>query len=87
MVTVSQRVQCQDPEPEAATWNSNIIHFIIYTCAFPPVTCQNEMSPVKKAKAASLHPSFAHLDACTEQTDKITVCTDYDDNISDMCRL
>ncbi len=37
-VTVSQHEQYQDPETEAAKWNSAIIHFIIYTCAFPTVT-------------------------------------------------
>ncbi len=34
-VTVRQNAQYQ----EAAKWNSTIIHFIIYTCAFPTVTC------------------------------------------------
>ena len=40
-VTVSQRAQYQDPETEATKWNSAVINFIIYTCAFPAVTCQN----------------------------------------------
>ncbi len=31
----------QDPETEAAEWNSAVINFIIYTCTFPTVTCQN----------------------------------------------
>ncbi len=39
--TASQHAQYQDPETEAAKWNSAIIHFIIYTCAFLTVTCQN----------------------------------------------
>ncbi len=30
-VTVGQHAQYQDPEPEAAKWNSAIIHFIYYT--------------------------------------------------------
>ncbi len=34
-VTVSQHEQYQNPETEAAKWNSAITHFIIYTCAFP----------------------------------------------------
>ncbi len=38
-VTVSKHVQYQNPETEAAKWNAAIIHFIIYTCAFPTVTC------------------------------------------------
>ena len=29
----------QGPETEAAKWNSAIINFIIYTCAFPTGTC------------------------------------------------
>ncbi len=33
--------QYQDPETEAAKWNSAIIHFIIYTCAFPTATHKN----------------------------------------------
>ncbi len=33
-------VQHQGRETEAAKWNSAIIHFIIYTCAFPTVTSQ-----------------------------------------------
>ena len=40
-VTVSQHTQYQDPETEAAKWNSAIVSFIIYTCAFPTVTCHN----------------------------------------------
>ncbi len=40
-VTVSQHAQHQDPETEAAKWNSAVIHFIIYTCDFPTVSCQN----------------------------------------------
>ncbi len=40
-VTVSQHEQYQDPETEAAKWNSVIINFIIHTCAFLTVTCQN----------------------------------------------
>ncbi len=40
-MTVSQHAQYQDIDAEAAKWNSAIIHFIIYTCAFPTVTCQN----------------------------------------------
>ena len=37
----------------ATKWNSSIVHFIIYTCAFPTVTCQNvshyEMENLLKA--------------------------------------
>ena len=35
--TVSQPEQHQESETEAASWNSAIVHFIIYTRAFP--TC------------------------------------------------
>ncbi len=35
VMTVSLRAHYQDPETEAATWNSAVIHFIIYTCAIP----------------------------------------------------
>ncbi len=38
---MSYHVQYQDLEIEAAKWNSANIHFIIYACAFPTVTCQN----------------------------------------------
>ncbi len=31
-MTVSQHAQYQDPETEAAEWNSAIIHFTIWTC-------------------------------------------------------
>ena len=31
---VNQRAQNQDSKTEAAKWNSAVIHFIIYTCAF-----------------------------------------------------
>lgn len=41
VMTVSQHAQHQDPETEAAKWNSAIVHFITYTCDFPAVTCQN----------------------------------------------
>lgn len=41
-VTESQHAQYQDSETEAAIWNSAIISFIIYTCAFPAfITFQN----------------------------------------------
>ncbi len=30
-----------NPETEAAKWNSAIINFISYTCAFHTLTCQN----------------------------------------------
>lgn len=33
-VTVSQHELYQDPETEGAACNSDIIHFIFYTCAF-----------------------------------------------------
>lgn len=33
-VTVSQPAQYPDPETDAAKWNSVIINFTIYTCAF-----------------------------------------------------
>ncbi len=36
-VTVSQRAH-QDPETQAAKWNSAIVNFIIYTSAFLSVT-------------------------------------------------
>jgi len=39
-VTLRQRERNQNPESEAAEWNSTIINFIIYTGAFPSVTCQ-----------------------------------------------
>ncbi len=39
-VTVSQHAQHQDRKTWATKWNSAIIHFIIYTCALPSVTCQ-----------------------------------------------
>ncbi len=39
-VTVSQYARYKDPETEAAKWNSAVIHFIIYTCAYPAVTHQ-----------------------------------------------
>ncbi len=39
-VPVSQQELYQDPETEAAKWNSAIIDFIIYACAFPTVTWQ-----------------------------------------------
>ncbi len=42
--TASQHAQHQDLEAEVAKWNSAIIHLIIYTCAFPTVTCQNVFS-------------------------------------------
>ncbi len=42
--SVSQHEQHQDPETEAAKWNSAFIHFIIYTCAFPIEMCQNVFS-------------------------------------------
>ncbi len=34
-VTVSQHAQYQDPDTEAAKWNSAIINLIIYTCERP----------------------------------------------------
>lgn len=40
-VTGSQHEQ--NPETEAAKWNSAVIKPIIYTCAFPIVTRQNEI--------------------------------------------
>ncbi len=43
---VWQWAQYQDPETEAAKWNSAIIHFIIYTCAYT-VTHEN-VYPVEK---------------------------------------
>ncbi len=39
--TVSQNEQYQDLGTKAAKWDSAIINFIIYTRAFPTVTCQN----------------------------------------------
>ncbi len=41
-MTESQHEQYQDPETEAAKWNSAVIDFIIYSCAF------TAMSSVKK---------------------------------------
>lgn len=38
--TGSQHAEYQDPETEVDKWNSVTIHFIIYTRAFPTVTCQ-----------------------------------------------
>ncbi len=43
---MSQHVQYQDPETAAAKWDVAIIHFIICTCAFPSVTCQNVCSEI-----------------------------------------
>ena len=40
-VRVSQHAQYQEPETEATEWNSAIIYFTIYTCAFTTVMCQN----------------------------------------------
>ncbi len=40
-VTESQHEQYQDTNTEVSKWNSAIINCIIYTCAFPAVTCQN----------------------------------------------
>lgn len=37
-VTASKLSQYQDPETQAAKWNSAIINCIVYTC--PTVTCQ-----------------------------------------------
>ena len=34
-VTVSRQGQYQERETELAKWSSAIIHFVIYTCAFP----------------------------------------------------
>ncbi len=42
--SVRQHPQYQDPKTEAAKWNSAIIHFIIYTCAFPTVPFQSIFS-------------------------------------------
>lgn len=39
-VAVSQHAE-SPPEPETAEWNSSNGHFIMYTCAFPTVTCPN----------------------------------------------
>ncbi len=44
VMTASQHEQYKDPETEAAKWNSAIIHFVIYTCVFPAVTCLNVFS-------------------------------------------
>lgn len=40
-VPARQHAQHQEPEMEATKWNSVIINSIIYTFAFPTVTCQN----------------------------------------------
>ncbi len=40
-VAVSQHVQYQDPETEAAKLNSAIIKCLFYTYTFHAVTCQN----------------------------------------------
>ena len=45
-VTVSQHAQYQDPETEAAKWNSAIIHLIIYMLLLLQYV---KMSSVKKA--------------------------------------
>lgn len=37
-VRVRQHAQHHNPETEALKWNSAVIHFIIYTSAFPTVT-------------------------------------------------
>lgn len=40
-VSLSQRVQYQDPETAAAEWNSAIIHLVIYIYTdFSAVTCR-----------------------------------------------
>ncbi len=39
--TRTTNTEHQDPETEAAKWNSATIHFIIYTWPFSTVTCQN----------------------------------------------
>ncbi len=44
-VPVRQQARHQDPETEAAKWNSTIFNFVIYTCALPTVTCQNCFFP------------------------------------------
>ena len=41
---VSLYAQYKDLETGAAKQNPAIIHFIIYTCAFPTVTCQTVFS-------------------------------------------
>ncbi len=45
-VTVRQHEQYHNPETEAATWNSAIIHFIIYTCTFPDMSCLPWKTPM-----------------------------------------
>ncbi len=40
-VSISQHAQHKDPDTEAAKWNSAIINFIIYICAFYTVIFQN----------------------------------------------
>lgn len=40
-MTVNQHGQHQDPESEAGNYNSTIMRFIIDTCAFLAVVCQN----------------------------------------------
>ena len=49
-VTVSCHAQYQDPENEAAKWNSAVINYIIYICAFSTVTCQNAFVEIKVTK-------------------------------------
>lgn len=36
-----------NPEIEAAKWNSALIYFIIYICAFPTVKCQKYIFMLK----------------------------------------
>ena len=60
-MTVSQHAQYQDPETESDTWDSAIIHFIIYTCAFPSVNCQNVFWEKKKAYSCAALKDFLNI--------------------------
>lgn len=55
----------QDPEIEAAKWNSAIINFIIYTWSFPTATCPNVFSDKEGGKKSLLEPNT--LIASTEE--------------------
>ncbi len=57
-VTASQHAQHQDPETEAAKWNSAIINLIIYTCAFPSAACQNVLRAVERTVGLDVAFSF-----------------------------
>ncbi len=61
-VTVSQHVQYQDPEAEAAKWNSAIIHFIISPVLFLLwFTCQSVLCKTFCTQLKSTCPKIKNL--------------------------